>query len=133
MRKYWFLTVLLALVLLLAGCAQPQSEAGSQNKTIPPNEIVPFTIIITANGFVPSTIRVHEGDRVQLTFITEDPNKEPHPTKLIGYGLVGPLNAQTPSQTVEFTLDKRGTFGFFCVNNNCIIHSVLLDGKIIVQ
>ncbi len=113
MRKYWFLTVLLVLVLLLAGCAQPQSEAGGQGKTIPPNEIVSFTIRITANGFIPSTIRVYEGNWVQLTFVTEDPNSEPHTTKIIGYGLVGLLNAQTPSQTIEFTPGQTGDLPFF--------------------
>ncbi len=133
-RAPWLgLIVVGLLIALMVGCAQSRPKTDNQDGVITPVEISSFTLRITTDGFIPSTIHVHKGDRVQLTFVTEDPNGEPHPTNLIGYGIVGPLNAQTPRQTIEFTADKSGSFGFFCVNDNCIIHSVLLNGKLIVQ
>ncbi len=65
--------------------------------------------------------------------MTEDPYHGEHPIRLTGYGLVGQLNAETPRQTIEFTADKVGTFNYFCINDRCTIHHVLLEGKLIIQ
>ena len=141
---------MLAAVLLLAltaGCAQSSVETG-EIKSVPPvnentasatestptfGETVSFTLTITEDGMNPSTIRLHQGDKVRLAFVTDDPYGGDHPMYLDGYGLEVSLKPETPRQTVEFTADEAGTFGIFCLNQWCAIHQVLQSGQLVVE
>lgn len=133
MRNLWFLTAILLVVQLLVGCTQPQSGVGDRESVSSTVDIVSFTIRITEDGFIPSTLDVYEGDRVQITFVTEDPYNGEHPIRLTGYGYVGQLNLDNPEISAEFTVEKVDAYRFFCGNVDCDIHEVLRDGRIIVK
>ena len=78
-HRFWIALVIVAL--LVVGCAQPQSKVSEQEGASSAGEIVSFTVRITADGFIPSTIRVHKGDRGQLVFVTEDPHDGADPVR----------------------------------------------------
>ena len=154
-RRIWLkLAAAWLLLALLAGCAQSPAETSEQSGAPPVGESVPpvgesvpptgesaatagetasFTITITEDGMNPSTIRLHQGDKVRLTFVTEDPYGGDHPMYLDGYGLDVSLKPETPEQTMEFTADQAGTFGIFCLNQWCAIHQVLQSGQLVVE
>ena len=149
-RRAWPVLIVVGLLLLapLAGCSQPPaktsetmdaSPAGEsaqtqtvEESTTTTGEDISFTTRITQRGFIPSTIRVHQGDRVQLTIFLEYAYWLEHPVYLDGYGLEVILNEETPEQTMEFTADQVGTFAILFISHYCTIHGPQ-NGKLIVQ
>ena len=144
----WLVPVVVGLLLLalLVGCSQSPAKTSKptdtpptgesaltvEESTPPTGETVSFTTRITQRGFIPSTIRVHQGDRVQLTIFLEYAYWLKHSVYLDGYGLEVILNEETPEQTMEFTADQVGTFAILFISHYCTIHGPQ-NGQLIVQ
>ena len=149
-RTVWLVLVVVGVLLLalLTGCSQrPAKTSGTmdalpaeesaqtqtvEESTTTTGETVSFTTRITQHGFIPSTIRVHQGDRVQLTIFLEYAYWLKHTVYLDGYGLEVILNEETPEQTMEFTADQVGTFAILFISHYCTIHGPQ-NGRLIVQ
>jgi len=64
-----------------------------------------------AYGFSPSTIEVNKGDTVKITFISTDLS---HNFVIENYNVGTSILSKSESQTIQFVVDKAGTFTFYC-------------------
>lgn len=133
------LTLLLILgLLLIIGCSQnitPQEttitgEAMSdgESKTKLTGEIKEFDMTAKNWEFVPNTIEVNLGDKVELYVESVDVT---HGFRLPEFGINERLE---PGNTVnvEFIADKKGTFSFSC-SVPCGSGHGRMNGKLIVK
>lgn len=103
--------VLFVGAVVIAGCANQQSAQNSPATSVQSTgEVKEFTITAKRWSFSPSTITVNQGDTVKLKITSIDVT---HGFSLPTFGVNANLN---PGQetVVEFTADKKGTFGFRC-------------------
>lgn len=94
-----------------------------------------FTVYVTDLGFnnqTNLTLTVKKGDHVRITFVHAEDYGDFHPIFLSGYS--ASANVLPGDKAVmDFTADTAGTFGFFCMNQDCHIHNMLQGGKLVVQ
>jgi nitrosocyanin len=89
-------------VLALAGCG----GGGTSNRTIQAD------IVNGKAGFVPSTVNVHKGDKVDLV-VTNTTDKT-HGFDIEGYHITREIDPTAPPVHVKFTANQGGTFKIFC-------------------
>ena len=108
---------------------QPQPTTLPASSTSQPTGQV-REITMTAQNweFIPSVIRVNEGDIVKLTISTIEGS---HGLAIPDFGVNQQLN-QGETVTVQFTADKKGTFTFFC-NVPCGSGHRDMKGQLIVE
>jgi nitrosocyanin len=121
-------TLLAALcgVVMLTAVAATRAQAASQQAPTRTFAIAGVSID-TVPFWLPSTITVHQGDRVRLVIknmIGGAPDTHGFAIPAYNIAVLVPNGA---SKTVEFTADKAGIFPFICQ-----IHANHIGGQIIV-
>ncbi len=122
--------VLRTLVLIaLAGwlAAAPSVHAGQAQATVRK-----FTLVSVQFGdtrmWLPTTIVVHRGDKVELTLKNEIPGeKNEHGFSLPAYGITE-IVRHGDLKTVEFVASKPGIFDYFCQ-----LHPTHVGGQLVVE
>ncbi len=122
--------VLRTLVLVaLAGwvAAAPSVRAGQPRTTVRK-----FTLVSVQFGdtrmWLPGTIVVHQGDKVELTLKNEIPGeKNEHGFSLPAYGITE-IVRHGDLKTVEFVASKPGIFNYFCQ-----LDSAHVGGQLVVE
>jgi cytochrome c oxidase subunit 2 len=149
------LMCLISLVLLIAGCAQPNPAQQSSQSQVMKENVIPesqegqtgaetepastdnkessdvfkeFSIEAKQFEFNPNTVTVNKGDKVKLTLTSIDVT---HGFAIDEYGISIRLMPQQP-EVVEFTADKTGEFVFYC-NVPCGPGHKDMRGKLIVE
>ena len=102
-----FLVGLLALVLIVAGCARASTADVSGNLE---NGVRVIQMRAFQFGFDPNPIIVNEGERVKLIVTSTDVT---HGLSISEFGVNVKLFPGRPS-IIDFTADKSGTFIFYC-------------------
>jgi len=97
-------------------------DVGAQNEV--------RTVRVTARQweFVPNTITLSLGEKVQLVITNED---VPHGFAIPALG-ISELLSPGATHTIEFTATERGTFPFFC-NVSCGVGHGGMKGELIVE
>lgn len=96
-----------------------QQTAQNKNPQTPPGgvdgrDIQVAGVSITANGFSPATITIHQGDYVMFTNKDTEPHwpaSNPHPSHT-DYPGFDAKHALSPGQTYTFKFDRVGTWGY---------------------
>ena len=108
---YWLLIVLM-VGLMLGGCYQASTPAPAPTPTTAPAATGMKEIVVTARhaSFQPSTLTVTKGQTIKLTITSTDAR---HTFTINELGINIAVGA---GQTVtrEFTVEKAGTFAFYC-------------------
>jgi nitrosocyanin len=117
--------VLVALAGLLAGA--PSLHAGQPQATVRK-----FTLVSVQFGdtrmWLPGTIVVHQGDKVELLLKNEIPGeKSEHGFSLPAYGITE-IVRHGDLKAVEFVASKPGIFNYFCQ-----LHPAHVGGQLIVE
>ncbi len=111
------------------------ASAVTNNVKIPEmvNGVRKFTEVSVLIGetkfWLPSTLVVNEGDKVEITLKNQMPgvqNSE-HGFEIAAYGIEKIVTAGK-TETVEFTADKPGVFDF-----GCQLHAAHVGGQLIVR
>jgi cytochrome c oxidase subunit 2 len=104
------LVLLVAGVLLLAGCGGQAPQNGGNDPAANGGKEVVIDITAKQFEYSPSTITVKKGDHVRLRLTSQDTT---HGFSLPEFGVSATIN---PGKTTEvtFTPDKAGTFTFQC-------------------
>jgi plastocyanin len=104
--------------------SQSETNSGSMMS----GEAKTFTFTNQGFAFNPNEIRVKKGDKVKVTYTSQGGTHD---------WVVDEFNARTKvlaagaSETIEFTVDKTGTFEFYCSVGN---HRAMgMKGKLIVE
>lgn len=119
MKKTLAITVLAAIIL--AGCSggqgskndkqTPQEEVKTEQMTVEPKKTVKsFTVTASKWEFDPHTIGVRLGDTVRLTINSMD---VAHGFSIPDFNINETINPGKTA-TVEFVVDKKGSFTFAC-------------------
>ncbi len=136
MRNFLALAVIGAVAFLFAA-----SDAGSQGAPAAPanpllekvNGVRKFTLDSVLIGetkfWLPSTIVVEQGDKVELTLKNEVPGVQnnQHGFAIPAYNIATIVTAGKPEK-VSFTADKPGVFVF-----GCQLHPAHVGGQLIVR
>lgn len=110
MKKLLYsLGVILILSLVLSGCGQTTTESDRPAVELT-GEVKEFDIIAQNWKFVPETIEVNLGDKVELHIESLDVT---HGFRLPEFGINEQLQPHNDVH-VEFIADKQGTFTFSC-------------------
>src|SRR3972149_11413431 len=97
-------------LLLLTGCTQTSNTTQASNQTVLAGSVVEVDVIAKNWEFNPSTIRVKQGDTVQLHIESQDVK---HGFRLPEFGVDEVLELGVDVH-VAFVADKKGTFPFSC-------------------
>ena len=121
----------------IAGAQTPPAAAGAAAPANPLPEMVngvrKFTEVSVLIGetkfWLPSTIVVNEGDKVEITLKNQVPGAQnnQHGFAIPAYGIEKIVTAGKPEK-VEFTADKAGLFVF-----GCQLHPGHVGGQLIVR
>lgn len=137
MKKIALLLVLLVGILVaVSACGQSQSEEKPS-----PQEEGNFRIEVNRRGFngAPGEFRleVAEGEEVEITFVYGDndfPQNNPHKIIIPDYGIeTSVIDENNPEVTVHFTTSGQGEVIFMCSNTECVGHTNLLGGIIVIK
>jgi len=113
MKKLLCLVILILALIVLSGCSQ-QSITGNiindYHDVESTGEIKEFEIIAKNWEFVPNTIEVNLGDKVELHIESVD---VAHGFRLPDFGINEKLEPHNDIH-VDFIADKKGTFPFSC-------------------
>ena len=148
MRKLGLLAAVGGIAFLLAASNARAQEAAPAAQASPAAEASPaapaapaaapaegkkkFTLVSVLIGetkfWLPSTIIVDEGDKVELTLKNQVPGSEnQHGFTIPDYNIVTLVTRGTPS-VVDFTADKPGVFPYFCQ-----VHAAHIGGQLVVH
>ncbi len=97
----------------------PQQTNSDSTATTTPNgaaggielAVREFTVSGKNFSFVPSTMRVNEGEMVRITFKNDSGT---HDFVVEGYNQRTKILQSGQSETIEFLADKKGTFEYYC-------------------
>ena len=124
----------LGVLLLASSCAQPAEAPSPQEEGV-------LRVEVSRNGFNNTTggfrLEVEEGQEVKITFVYKDGDlgqNNPHIIAIPDYGIdTGVLDQTNPEVTLNFTASKAGESTFGCTRIECIGHTNLAKGIIIVE
>jgi nitrosocyanin len=110
----------------------PSAARPEQAAKPAPEEVKKFTVVAVmiddVKFWLPSTIVVDQGDKVQLTLKNQVPGKEnQHGFSIPEYKITELVTRGEP-KTVEFTADKPGVFAYYCQ-----VHPAHVGGQLIVR
>lgn len=128
-------------LILLAGCTQGSSDGSSASGSScltgdtscaidnpSTGELKEFSMIAKQFEFVPNSITVNEGDTVRIKVKSIDVQ---HGFRLPAFG-VDEVLEPNKEVTVEFVVDKKGTFPFSC-SVPCGSGHGAMTGEIVVE
>ncbi len=79
---------------------------------------------------------MEEGQEVEITFVYGDKDfsqNNPHVIAIPALGITtSALDENNPEETVRFTAEESGEVAFMCTNVDCVGHTNLLQGHIMV-
>ena len=130
------LLVLLGMLVVAVSCAQPQQTESQDHQ-----EEGAFRVEISRNGFNDEAqdfhIEVEEDQEVEITFVYGDSDfsqNNPHKIIIPEYGIETEIiDENNPEVTVHFTATGHGEIAFMCATTECIGHSNLLGGRIVID
>ena len=136
MKKIFLLMSVLAGILVLSSCGQPQPV-----ETPPPQGEGKFRVEVSRNGFnkTPGEFRleVEEGQEVEITFVYGDgdfPQNNTHIIAIPDYGIeTSVIDEDNLEVTASFTASKTGKVSFKCTQITCVGHPNLQGGIIEIQ
>jgi heme/copper-type cytochrome/quinol oxidase subunit 2 len=109
-----------ALLVIFAGtalAANPPAPPSNQTKSgtraaksVAPGQLKKFHVTAFEGKIAPNTLRVNQGDRVQITFVSRDGN---YGIKFKDFDLKGKVAPDKPA-VIEFVPNQKGTFQFGC-------------------
>lgn len=79
-------------------------------KSVAPGQVKKFHVTAYEGKIAPSTLRVQQGDRVQITFVSRDGT---YSIKFPAFEISEKVSEEKPA-VVEFTPTQPGTFEFRC-------------------
>ncbi len=126
--------VLFGLLVAAVSCAQPQQTEGP-----PPEEGI--RIEVSRRGFNSTAgeyrLEVEEGQQVEITFVYGDKDfsqNNPHIIAIPDLGITtGLIDQENPEATVRFTAGNTGEFAFECTKVDCVGHTNLLGGILVIE
>ena len=121
-----FLVGLLALVLVVAGCAGGGASADASGNL--ENGVRVIQMRAFQFGFDPNPVIVNEGEQVKLVVTSTDVT---HGLSISEFGVNVQLFPGRPS-IIDFTADKSGTFIFYC-SVPCGAGHTSMRGRLIVK
>ncbi|MEE8413029.1 MAG: hypothetical protein V3R96_00615 [Dehalococcoidales bacterium] len=135
-KKFLLISVLLGISLVISACAQ-----SSEVETNEEHEDGAFRVEVSRNGFNNEAqgfhIEVEEDQEVELTFVYGDSDfsqNNPHNIIIPEYGIeTGIIDENNPEVTVHFTATGHGEIAFMCAIPECIGHSNLVSGRIVIE
>jgi len=118
--------ILLVIALTIVGIRKnKESKAGAPNKFV-----IAGKVDVTADAFVPATIRIKKGETVQWTNTEAAPHQvatDPFPTE-DGLKTFKQETAMTNDQMYDYTFDKVGTYTY-----HDHLNPTKLKGTVIVE
>ena len=121
-----FLVGLLALVLVVAGCAGGGASADASGNL--ENGVRVIQMRAFQFGFDPNPVIVNEGEQVKLVVTSTDVT---HGLSISEFGVKVQLFPGRPS-IIDFTADKSGTFIFYC-SVPCGAGHTSMRGRLVVR
>lgn len=126
-----FAATLLLTIAIAATCA-PGVLAADTSPAAPQPGVQKFTIVAVQIGttkfWLPSTIIVHQGEKVVLTLKNDIPGAEDrHGFSIPGYNITDVIKRGEP-KTVSFVASRAGTFPYICQ-----LHAAHVGGQLIVE
>lgn len=126
-----FAATLLLTIAIAATCA-PGVLAADTSTEAPQPGVQKFTIVAVQIGttkfWLPSTIIVHQGEKVVLTLKNDIPGAEDrHGFSIPGYNITDVIKRGEP-KTVSFVASRAGTFPYICQ-----LHAAHVGGQLIVE
>ncbi len=130
--KLFMLPLLLAVAVLVSGCAGQRSAQTAPDKPTaaitPTGEVKEFTIRESNFKLSPSNITVNQGDLIKITVVIDQGT---HNLFVEGYDQRVNVASSGKSQVMEFVADKSGIFKMWC---EVAGHRDLgMEGQLIVQ
>ncbi len=130
------LVLLIGILVVVSACGQTQSSEAP-----PEQEEGIFRIEVSRNGFNGEAqgfqIEVEEDQEVEITFVYGDGDfsqNNPHKIIIPEYGIETEIiDENNPEATVRFTATGHGEVTFMCSNVQCVGHTNLLGGKIVID
>lgn len=127
--------VLLGLLLVAVSCAQPQqTEAQDQEEEGLRVEVGRLGFDGTAGEY---RLEVEVGQEVEITFVYGDKDfsqDNPHIIAIPDLGITsGLIDQDNPETTVRFTAGNAGEFTFACTKVDCVGHTNLLGGILVIE
>lgn len=132
-----FAATLLLTIAIAATCAPgvlaaDTSTAAPIAPEAPQPGVQKFTIVAVQIGttkfWLPSTIIVHQGEKVVLTLKNDIPGAEDrHGFSIPGYNITDVIKRGEP-KTVSFVASRAGTFPYICQ-----LHAAHVGGQLIVE
>ncbi len=131
------LVLLIGILVVVSACGQPQSvETGGEHE-----EEGSFRVEVSRNGFNDTAqefhIEVEEDQEVEITFVYGDSDfsqNNPHRIIIPDYGIeTAIIDENNPEVTVRFTATGHGEIAFMCSIPDCVGHSNLLGGRIVIE
>jgi plastocyanin domain-containing protein len=103
-----------AAATVLAG-SQPAPKKNTKSgavaaKSVAPGEVQRFHVTANEGKIAPNTLRVKQGERVRITFVSKDSN---YGIKFKDFEISKKVTPEKPA-VVEFTPKQKGTFEFRC-------------------
>lgn len=135
MKKFIILILLVSLLAFACtanyGTIQPSTVSQEQNtaQNVPAaSGVKEFTIYASNFKLTPNEITVKKGDKVKITYISEDTG---HNLVIDQFNVKSNVIVKGEIQILEFTADKEGTFSMYCSVGSH--RSLGMEGKIIVE
>ena len=104
-----FVIALIAITLIVGGCSKAATPAPNQTPA-PADAVTVKTVRVSDAGFEPSILAVTKGETVKLTVVSRDTSH----TFTIDELEINIDVGAGQTATKEFTVDKAGTFAFYC-------------------
>ncbi len=135
-KLFLVISVLLGILVLASACGQSQPE-----ETPPPQKEGSFRVEVSRNGFNGEAqdfhIEVEEDQEIEITFVYADDDfsqNNPHRIIIPEYDIeTETIDENNPEVTVKFTATGHGEIAFMCSNIQCVGHTSLLGGKIVID
>lgn len=129
---------MLLLAIAIAAAGAPHAFAADTSTVAPVVTDAPqpgvqkFTVVAVQIGttkfWLPSTIIVHQGEKVVLTLKNDIPGAEDrHGFSIPGYNITEVIKRGEP-KTVSFVASRAGTFPYICQ-----LHAAHVGGQLIVE
>lgn len=136
-KVFLLLSVLIGIMVLVSSCGGPQE---AETEDVPEEEGV-FRVEVSRNGFNGEAqdfhIEVEEGQEIEITFVYGDGDfsqNNPHRIIIPEYGIETEIIDENNREvTVQFTATGHGEIAFMCMVPDCIGHTNLVNGKIVID
>ncbi len=134
-----FLSALVTVLVVTSACGTPPPPPPPA-PTPPPQEGV-YRVEVSRQGFKNMTgesrLEVAAGQEIEITFVYGDNDfsqNNPHIIAIPALNITtDTLDRENPEVTVRFTASQTGEINFMCTKVDCVGHTNLLGGTIVVK